>query len=636
MADSFREETVGMRQGTFLLGVMDFLPADLIPDNKSALLQNAEIHKTGAMRRRGGLKSPVTMAALTGPGKPRLLRMYVGKGHGPAKVAAVHDTEFTSKLAIEDGFGTLTTISVPFALSDEAELVQILDRIYVLDPGHSPVYWQWGNVQANVDGFGSTAFPQSGTAMFFRGRGWCSGDPANPDLVYFSLTLGAEPYEEFLNRTEDEQIAAVNTSGLSEENRTAARTRVRAAVDLARTRSRRDKRRLAGRERGEDQAGFGDLGTDLILIGDDFELALPELSPVLETETQATPAAFGMLVWNQTFQAFRMVTGRVQALIPFRNDAVLVFTDRGIEIIEPDPCDVLESRRLTVSTRIGSVSKQSIQTVGEDVIFQDQEGHVRSLAQTELDESRGILNSPLSQDITGFINRLTKSALSATRSALFDGVYYIAWATGGSPSANEIWGYSVRDKAWTGPYRLPDGMTVHGFAPIRFDGDQERLYVLVKDGSNARTFKFLEDFSDNSTAIPFEFRSKNHVAGNNAIKKTWVSIDMEARVIQQPSINPTVFELGVRGEEGAWITLALLTLGSNAGPQFTNNGLGTFGITLPFHLIPDNRQRLKASLTGIIPRSHGLQMRIKESGTQNEFEVLSLILWGFQDPVEYN
>jgi len=411
-------DPLGQRQATFGLGVNEFFPADLVPDNESVRLENAEIHKTGALRPRGGMSGAVTLATLSGDGRPRLMRVFEGKGHSPTKVSVIQTSDTTSALFVEDSFGGLLSFGIPHSVGDTVELVQILDRIYILEPGNAPLYWQWGNVQVQTDGAGSTAFPQCRSATFFKGRAWAG--QSDGDLLFFSLTLGAEPYETFLKRSEDADLETISTSRLAAEDRAAASADVSEAANRALINASRDTRLRASRERAADQNDFLIYEREREDIELTFGITLPELQPVIQTEAQKPSVAFGQFVWHEDFQAFRMATGRIVSLLPFRNDVILIFTNRGIELLEPDSCDVLESRRVTVSNVVGCGAAQSIQVVGEDVMFMDQEGNIRSVAQTQLAESQGVAAVPLSQKIQRVIDRQNKQYLSASRSVLFD------------------------------------------------------------------------------------------------------------------------------------------------------------------------------------------------------------------------
>ena len=342
--------------------------------------------------------------------------------------------------------------------------------------------------------------------------------------------------------------------------------------------------------------------------------------------------------WDRVFQAFRMETGNVEAIIPFRNDALIVFTDRGIETIEPNPNNILNSYRITLNRIIGCINRHTIQMCGEEIFFMDQDGHIRSLSQTELDENRGITNAPISLSINNVIERQTKNRLAWTRSGFLNGIYWIWMPTNGSQYATEGWGWSIRDQAWIGPYFFQRDATggtltpaiVGGIANHRFDMDQQRSYFLIKNNSGAiKSYIGLDsaDLTDEGTTIPVIIETAAY-APKEEVRKTWQHLEHEFRFISAPHDATVDMLVEVRSDEGGFNTAAIKTITPDAAPNLP--------ATLPFTLTPYSRQTIKTSLTSITPRSYSIQQRLTIRDAIDTWELIATLMSAFPDNMEYN
>lgn len=552
------QQPVVIKQNTFVGGVQDFMPANLVRDISAVRLENCEIHTHGTVRRRGGLRSWYQHATNATTLDPFLLKSFSGiRGIGPLQVAA-YQTGTSFNVTIDQGGASQQsyTMSGSFSFGAQGDIFKLLDRIYFGFAGQECLYWEQGaaNLQQElaVPGFPGTTIPPVVTGIFFQGRGWAGGDPAAADLVYFSNALG--------------------TTGDEEASR-------------------------------------------------------------------------APLTWDRVFQAFRMETGNVQAILPFRNIALVVFTDHGIEIMEPNCCEILNTHRYTLHRTIGCPFRQTIQLAGEDLIFMDQEGHIRSLAQTDLDESRGVLNAPISITIKNIIDRQTKTHLYRCRSGFSKGMYWIAMPMDGRQEADQIWGWSVRDQGWVGPYyfgRDVDddilfGFNTGGIAGHRFDGDEERLYALaVNHDDELHSYIALEtqDLTDDGVMIPVTVETKSY-SPRDEVQKTWFHTEQEMRFLHSPQDQTISLTVAVRADEGQYHTIDPITL----SPLSTEPSEDTFTETAFTNQTDQTstylRENLKTSLTSTAPRGYGLQEKILIRDDQTTWELLTMLVSGFIDTESY-
>lgn len=350
------------------------------------------------------------------------------------------------------------------------------------------------------------------------------------------------------------------------------------------------------------------------------------------------------LTWNREFQAFRMETGNVEAILPFRNIALVVFTDHGIEVMEPNCCEILETHRYTLHRTTGCPFPQTIQICGEDLFFMDQEGHLRSLGQTDLDESRGVLNAPTSITIKNIIDRQTKTHLHLCRSAFSKGIYWICMPMDGRQVADQWWGWSIRDQAWIGPYfygRDVDddilfGFTCGGATAHRFDGDEDRLYVLgVNHDDELHSYIALEtqDLTDDGVMIPVTIETKSY-SPRDEVHKTWFHTEQEMRFLHSPQDQSISLAVEVRADEGQYHEIDQITLSAlspDEGDIFTETAMTNSGEQISAYL----RENLKTSLTSTAPRGYGLQEKILIRDDQTLWELLTMQVSGFIDPESF-
>lgn len=549
LADTRRQADEILRQETWVGGVQDFILRDKIRPESANRLENVETHIHGTARRRGGLRQQRQNTASSSDVSYLLKAISTVRGIDPFLVAMYNTAPNTSALVIDKGLQGYQQVTIPPELSwdQNSDAFAILDRVYFTKSGRDPYYWDGTDAlqqERATPGFPGTSIPPITTGVFFQGRAWAGGDPAKPDLVYFSSGLG--------------------TNGNGE----------------------------AGR------------------------------SP---------------FTWDRDFQAFRMVTGRVSAIIPFRNQALIVFTDRGVESLEPNCCEILNTHRLTLNTNIGSPFRHTVQICGESIYFMDQEGHIRSLAQTELDENRGVTNAPLSMTINNVIERQTKNRLEWARAGFARGIYWIWMPTGGSQYANEGWGYSIRDESWIGPYYLErdndadllTSMFVGGVVGHRFTGDQERTYLIAKNRATAiKTFIAFDplDLDDDGTLIPMTIETRAYDSPIEA-EETWQHVQTEYRILHSPGDVDLTVTVRARVDEGGYTDVETLTVSTNAGPHLS--------VDLPFPLVPDSRQSFGSSFTSILPRGHNVQLQITTRDDTVTYEVLDLKVTSKTDNLNY-
>lgn len=324
----------------------------------------------------------------------------------------------------------------------------------------------------------------------------------------------------------------------------------------------------------------------------------------------------------------------IVALVPYHNLAIVVFGDRGIEIFEPDNCAILESTIQVASRHIGCGSKHTVVHCGEELLFMDQEGHVRSLKQSLTDEAMGVTAEPLSKPITDTVRRVNGIALRAARAAFVGGIYWIAWPMDGSLVANEMWGFSIKDRAWIGPYRFREDIAasvtapfgVSGLASQRFPQDFERFYLLTRDASDQATiFKALQGATDSGTLIPFRVVTRAYDMDRPGEEKEWQHLEVWWRFLNSNADASVTITVRARVDEGEWKSMPSITATPDAGPTI-NEGAGTPVINesagTPV-LVGYSVQHLTSMLTGL-GRGNTVQFELTVRESASRFEILKI------------
>jgi hypothetical protein len=360
--------------------------------------------------------------------------------------------------------------------------------------------------------------------------------------------------------------------------------------------------------------------------GDPVNPRLLYFSEGINSTSSTGEASTGGLTWDTENLAFLMQTGGIVALVPYQDFGIAVLTDRGLELMEVDQCNILNSVRNTISTTNGCTAPHSAQRVGEDLYYVDTSGHVYSVAQTIANEAKGVSAVPISLPIRDTINRVNKDRLHTIRSAVFDGQYLVAFPTGTSLYPNELWLYSVRDQSWAGPYPThydPDASSptldpylIYGLVSNKFTvGEREKLYMLSKDANgNAKTYRF-GGKSDDGATIPVELQTRGFELGSPHTRKAWNSVDLEFRFIDSPGDTTVSATIECRVDEGAWRTVGTMTFSPDAGPALP--------VSLPVSLTPYSRQVKKLSLVGV-PDGYSLQLRIRIAESTCIWEILGV------------
>ena len=176
---------------------------------------------------------------------------------------------------------------------------------------------------------------------------------------------------------------------------------------------------------------------------------------------------FGFTGWSTT-QNVTMGGGArqlVKAIKPFRNRNLITFMADRIEAIiladsslVPGAGDAgiigpyRDWSREVIDTSIGCAGYRCVASTGEDLLFADQLGNVRSLNQTITDNQQGVKGTPLSIGIQGYIDRINAAAIDKINAVFYDRFCFFGFPLDSATDVSHTFAWDVVNKAWYGPY----------------------------------------------------------------------------------------------------------------------------------------------------------------------------------------
>ena len=344
------------------------------------------------------------------------------------------------------------------------------------------------------------------------------------------------------------------------------------------------------------------------------------------------------LVWHPE-QSFRLSTGNGVKLLPFRNSAIIILTDRGIESFEPNNCNPLDPTMLVLSRHFGCSSKHGARVVGEDIFFPDQVGHIRSLKQSLTDESQGVLDRPLTEPISDVISRVNPQRLKAIRAFTFANHYIVGFPTDYSEQAAEFWAYKLDDHSWIGPWTFKDDLagtrlTFPCIATARLAReDRERAFGVAKSSTDAKLFRMFQSRTDDSSTITWRLVTRAFDGGAPDIDKQWQHFDVRFRFLDQATGDANVSLLWrARLDEGPWTTSATATITPDGTPELDDSGTPPVVGTA---VIADYKDQIvKVQLTGM-GTGRTLQLELTVTDATAAFEILGVHATALQNNVRF-
>lgn len=264
-------------------------------------------------------------------------------------------------------------------------------------------------------------------------------------------------------------------------------------------------------------------------------------------------ASFCVSGWSSS-QAFSMGGSTKQEIVAiksFRGGDVMFFMQDRIEVLhlDGDPINGLSGSsisaglwsRETIDSTIGCGSRRTVQTVGEDLIFIDQNANVRSIARTITDNSQGTKSQPLSAPIQSWIDRVNIAALGTAEAASYDRYYVISLPIDSATTPSHTFVADIINRAWYGPWTgvwsTVKSLAVATLNAATLDADKSpTLYVGGAETANGVVYRSFSGTTDSGNPIVYQETTKRESFGTLDARKK----PSRLRVYALPSAGSTM------------------------------------------------------------------------------------------------
>lgn len=271
--------------------------------------------------------------------------------------------------------------------------------------------------------------------------------------------------------------------------------------------------------------------------------------------------------------------GQPKAVFPWQQTNAIVFFEDSIELVGINAADPSMSSRAIVEKDFGTVSRNSVVAIGQDMIFMDQYGDIRTMRQTVNAEQAGVALKPLSEKIKNEIpGRLNFSGLATVTLAIKDDRLFVFYPRGASTVANAYFTYHLSEARWVGPNLLDRPVRTPFLSNI--DGGSQELYAL--DGSEAdeqtRVYHHFDgSLSDNGVAFIWREETPDFHLGAPESEKLPEVIEVEA-------VGSSGQELRVEvmiNQTGVWAKLDESLIVETADDSYPLTTPGSFPLVSP-------------------------------------------------------
>jgi len=237
------------------------------------------------------------------------------------------------------------------------------------------------------------------------------------------------------------------------------------------------------------------------------------------------PGASGNEKWDQqqNWAAFNTGSGQgIRGISAFTEDTVFVGLESSCWLMSIGTgSSLLDSVITMVSNSIGVGSHKSITNVGEDLLFMDQHGDIRSLTQLIQERSTPISSPSISLSIKNRTDDISQDELFKSVGAYHKNVFWLSIKTN---SGWELYTLNTSLRIWSGPHVLKNssGNTLDVIDIVSTSGApgitdlnkrSTHLYFATDDGTSTSTrFQIYEldkdATSDNGSTIDLDIQTK--------------------------------------------------------------------------------------------------------------------------------
>lgn len=222
--------------------------------------------------------------------------------------------------------------------------------------------------------------------------------------------------------------------------------------------------------------------------------------------------------FDRTNNYYNIPVGTEMGLVGLRDAGLIVVGSDEIWAFNPSlvPAATDKPEKLL---NIGCVAQNTIQQVGDDVLFLATDG-VRGVFRTQLDKLQQGQSFPLSWGLKKEFEAVNPSYIHLATAIYFDNKYILSLATGSSTYNNTLWIYYPAFNGWV----TVTGINIAKFATLQVSGENRLYGIDSNDGSVYRVFYGTDDngtaitYTEESRAEDFKEPIKNKVGGEFRVK----------------------------------------------------------------------------------------------------------------------
>lgn len=227
--------------------------------------------------------------------------------------------------------------------------------------------------------------------------------------------------------------------------------------------------------------------------------------------------------------------GTIVAIKKRRNSELVVLLTNAIEALYQEfpvfqatdlgALPVVSWTRRIIEPTIGCGARDSVVVYGDDMLFLDHEGNVRSLGRTEVDTQGGVTSIAVSEQLGGTLpGNINLAKMYLSQGVIFQDKYLLAFPSAASTTNDTLAVYDMKQRAWAG---LWSGIPVGKWVVSDLEtANQRRLYFSHATQFGA-VYELLDgvctdlrisDSASAGTAITYEDRGRQEAFDSISLK----------------------------------------------------------------------------------------------------------------------
>lgn len=247
---------------------------------------------------------------------------------------------------------------------------------------------------------------------------------------------------------------------------------------------------------------------------------------------------------------YRVPVGTPKALVALRDQGLVIVGSEEIYGLNPSNTPVATDK-VEKLLDIGTVAKNSVVQVGDDVFFLATDG-VRALFRNIQDKLQLGVSYPVSYPLQDEIGDINWAYADKAQAVFFENKYLLAVPTGSSTTNNKVYCYYPATGGWS----VFTNWNVGAWGNVKFSNEEKLYYI---DSTDASVYQAFNSNTDNGSAIPYTLISRREDLGTDFQDKN----GGEFRCSGLASANIDV-DVAIEFDENGFNTLGQINLLGNA------------------------------------------------------------------------